>query len=58
MIGETTPGAADPKEPADVPVPERHETGQDVKPKEIGGREGPDPMRYGDWEKNGRCIDF
>jgi hypothetical protein len=29
-----------------------------VSPKEIGGREGPDPTRYGDWEKNGRCIDF
>jgi len=28
------------------------------KPKEIGGRDGPDPTRYGDWEKNGRCIDF
>jgi len=27
-------------------------------PKEIGGRSGPDPVRYGDWEKNGRCIDF
>jgi hypothetical protein len=27
-------------------------------PKEIGGREGPDPTRYGDWEKAGRCIDF
>lgn len=25
---------------------------------EIGGREGPDPTRYGDWEINGRCIDF
>ena len=25
---------------------------------EIGGRDGPDPTRYGDWEKNGRCIDF
>ncbi|MDH4072548.1 MAG: DUF1674 domain-containing protein [Gammaproteobacteria bacterium] len=24
----------------------------------MGGREGPDPTRYGDWEKNGRCIDF
>lgn len=23
-----------------------------------GGQEGPDPTRYGDWEKNGRCIDF
>ncbi len=26
--------------------------------REIGGREGPDPTRFGDWEKNGRCIDF
>ena len=27
-------------------------------PREFGGRKGPDPVRYGDWEKNGRCIDF
>jgi hypothetical protein len=27
-------------------------------PREIGGREGPEPTRFGDWEKNGRCIDF
>ncbi len=27
-------------------------------PVEIGGRGGLDPTRYGDWEKNGRCIDF
>jgi len=27
-------------------------------PVEIGGRVGPDPTRYGDWEKSGRCIDF
>jgi len=26
--------------------------------KEIGGPKGPEPTRYGDWEKNGRCIDF
>ena len=26
--------------------------------KEIGGPSGPEPTRYGDWEKNGRCIDF
>jgi len=25
---------------------------------EIGGRDGLEPTRYGDWEKNGRCIDF
>ncbi|MDE0789372.1 MAG: DUF1674 domain-containing protein [Woeseiaceae bacterium] len=27
-------------------------------PKEIGGRGGLDPTRYGDWEKAGRCVDF
>jgi hypothetical protein len=30
----------------------------DARPREIGGREGPEPTRYGDWEKSGRCIDF
>lgn len=25
---------------------------------EIGGREGLDPTRYGDWEVNGKCVDF
>lgn len=25
---------------------------------EIGGPSGPEPTRYGDWERNGRCIDF
>lgn len=29
-----------------------------ARPKEVGGVKGPDPTRYGDWEKNGRCIDF
>jgi len=39
----TPPPAPAPKEPV----------------REIGGRkDGPEPTRYGDWEKNGRCIDF
>jgi hypothetical protein len=25
---------------------------------EFGGPQGPEPTRFGDWEKNGRCIDF
>lgn len=25
---------------------------------EIGGPKGPEPTRYGDWERNGRCYDF
>lgn len=28
------------------------------KPVEVGGQEGPEPTRYGDWEKAGRCTDF
>ena len=27
-------------------------------PKEFGGPAGPEPTRFGDWEKNGRCSDF
>lgn len=27
-------------------------------PTEIGGPKGPEPTRYGDWERRGRCIDF
>ena len=25
---------------------------------ETGGPAGPEPTRYGDWERKGRCIDF
>lgn len=28
------------------------------RPREIGGPKGPEPTRYGDWERNGRCSDF
>ena len=35
-----------------------HGAVEEDRPREIGGRKGPDPTRYGDWEKNGRCIDF
>jgi hypothetical protein len=34
---------------------------QDAKPPlppEINGRDGPEPVRYGDWEKKGIAIDF
>ena len=27
-------------------------------PSELGGREGPEPVRYGDWEKKGIAVDF
>ena len=27
-------------------------------PPELGGRNGPDPVRFGDWERNGIAVDF
>ena len=38
------------KQPAAPPLPPTD--------KEIGGRKGPDPVRYGDWEKGGIAVDF
>jgi len=29
-----------------------------ARPVEIGGRKGPEPTRYGDWEKKGIISDF
>jgi len=56
MIGQTTPTP-------DTDTEGTQRSGDQVpesaaEPKEIGGRGGLDPVRYGDWEKNGRCIDF
>lgn len=28
------------------------------KPVELGGRDGPEPVRYGDWERKGIAVDF
>ena len=49
---KTEPGAAGLSDARDC-----KDTGSS-RPVEIGGRKGPDPTRYGDWEKGGRCIDF
>jgi hypothetical protein len=50
--------AAKPAPDAGTPDTATSETDAKKAPKEIGGREGPDPTRYGDWEKAGRCVDF
>jgi hypothetical protein len=45
-------------------IPEAKPTAPEPKPakpnlpKEIGGPKGPEPTRYGDWERNGRVSDF
>jgi hypothetical protein len=43
---EKTPPKADAKDKPAAPA------------REIGGRKGPEPTRYGDWEKNGIISDF
>jgi hypothetical protein len=43
--------------PDPAPEPNRSRV-KPVLPPEIGGQKGPEPTRYGDWEKNGRCTDF
>lgn len=49
--------SADDKAAASQPA--RTPTGGPVPaPKEVGGPKGPEPTRFGDWERNGRCIDF
>lgn len=45
---------ARPAEPAQTDVTEAKEPRE----AEYGGPKGPEPTRYGDWEKGGRCIDF
>jgi hypothetical protein len=44
--------------PAEGEIPETPDAPRARPAKEIGGRGGPDPTRFGDWEKNGRCVDF
>jgi hypothetical protein len=53
-----------PSTPKVPPVPSEPSAGSAAsaspmaRPLEIGGPPGPEPTRYGDWEKKGRCIDF
>ena len=36
----------------------RRKSGALELPKELGGRKGPEPVRFGDWEKKGIAVDF
>ena len=51
-----------PTDPEKQPVPPKAKT-EDAATAintipESGGRDRLDPTRFGDWEKNGRCVDF
>lgn len=68
MADETETGPSRPGEPRLSPAARRalaeaeaRRAEADAKPppaKEDGGRNGPDPTRYGDWEKGGIASDF
>jgi hypothetical protein len=47
-----------PAEPAQTTTMPEEEPAPPARPKEIGGPKGPEPTRYGDWERKGRCFDF
>ncbi len=51
-------GPADAR-PKAAPAPGKGGAGEAESPaRQKPARKKPDPTRYGDWEKNGRCIDF
>lgn len=54
MPDATVADEADRREAAQPPK----DPDADAKPEEEGGPSGPDPTRFGDWERKGRCIDF
>jgi len=52
-----TDATANPVEPGSNPESSANQE-DPVRPRELGGPAGPEPTRYGDWERKGRCIDF
>ena len=60
MVEDTSKTPAGNKSDAESGEQSAAEVTQSVaeREKEIGGRGGLDPTRFGDWEKSGRCIDF
>ena len=60
--GESIPGPGENNATTEVPdAPEAEAVDwqrPETWPREVGGKRGPEPTRYGDWESNGRCTDF
>jgi hypothetical protein len=53
-----TAAAPRPQDPATGPGSAGAPADKAGKPKEIDGPQGPEPTRYGDWERGGICYDF
>jgi hypothetical protein len=57
--GSVAPMSDTPSKPAaESDGPQESKPAKPDPPKEIGGPKGPEPTRYGDWERNGRVSDF
>lgn len=52
------PAKSDYVPPKSPPVPQPSPLPDPSAAREVGGRAGPDPVRYGDWEKSGIAVDF
>ncbi|VDO19435.1 unnamed protein product [Heligmosomoides polygyrus] len=55
---KTPPGKLDDLKPYEDPYLKKHPGGVNPITGEIGGPAGPEPTRYGDWERKGRVSDF
>jgi len=55
QLSSRPPGRKNPENPKEKPAAVESTS---ERPVEIGGPKGPEPTRYGDWEKAGRCSDF
>lgn len=52
------PADAPAETPVSVVATPQPETPATALAPEFGGRKGPEATRYGDWEMNGKCVDF
>jgi len=55
---KTNSGPVIPAITVEIPPPDNPAGVQPSLPPEYGGRKGPEATRYGDWEMDGKCVDF
>lgn len=60
LYRERTPEGTRPRTPVSKPIaaPKPAQNAAAAKPAELGGPKGLEPTRFGDWERDGRCVDF
>lgn len=58
IVHDTTTAADTAARPSALDIPPAKMPLVDQPAREINGPKGPEPTRYGDWERKGRCVDF